>query len=259
MIQKREVINDFITEVFSTFNGIVNPINIAELDINWADLINTNAGGYSKTPNIVIINAAVILRFNDYDEECVKSCIVETVIHELFHCDQIIDYRRYGSDADYTNYIEHACQVMTYLFMSTNTGFVNRLLGFDINPEIYKDCLKYWQAPGVYYNRRTYVDHVFMCLSQLAYFTGEELQALYETLMESFCNPNDFTLVINGEYVCVKKGYTFMSLFDLNSVLKNYSCTGTVFSDWKVETDGMDTIIYFGIKVTNLMCRAVKK
>lgn len=259
MIQKREIINDFITEVFSSFNGVVNPINMAVLDINWANLINTNAGGYSKMPNIVIINAAVILRYNDYDEQCVKSCIVETVIHELFHCDQIIDYRRYGSDADYTNYIEHACQVMTYLFMSTNMGLINRLLGFEIDPQIYKDCLAYWQVPGVYYARRTYLDHVYMCLTQLAYFSGEELEALYGTLVESFCSPNNFTIIINGRYIFVKKGYTFMSICNLNIMLKDYSCTGTIFSDWKVETDGMDTTMYFDTKINNLMCKMVKK
>jgi len=259
MNMQRKEVNDFITEVFNTFNGIVNPINIAILDINWADLANTNAGGYSKTPNVVIINAAVLLRYNDYDEQCVKSCIVETVIHELFHCDQIIDYRRYGSDADYTSYIEHSCQVMTYLFMSTNANFINKLLGFEIDPEIYKNCLIYWQVPGVYYARRTYIDHVYMCLSQLSYFSGDELQVLYETLEESFCSPNSFTLVINGEYIWVKKDYTFMSIYDLNNILIKYSCTGTVFSDWKVETDGMDTTMYFNIKTNNLMCKTVKK
>lgn len=252
-------VNKFIRKVFNTFNGIINPINHAVLDINCAELVNTNAGGYSKMPNIVIINTVVIMRYNDYDEKCIKACVVETIIHELFHTDQIIDYNRYGSDADYTQYIEHSCQVMTYLFMSTNTNIINSLLGFDIDPKIYKDCLLYWDAPGVYYNRRTYIDHIFMCLSQLSPFTGEALECIYETIVESLSGDGNFILKINDDVIHIKDQYTLIPLWAFNRVLIKYSCSGNIRSDFKYESDGIDTTFIFKTKLNNLMCKTVNK
>ena len=62
-MNKKEL-DDFIIKVFHYYNGRINVINNnAVLDINWANQIMCNAGGYSKLPNIVVINPMIINRF----------------------------------------------------------------------------------------------------------------------------------------------------------------------------------------------------
>ena len=58
----KENVNNLILNVFNFYNGRINVFNKAVLDVNWANQWDSYNGGYSRLPNIVIINPLVIAR-----------------------------------------------------------------------------------------------------------------------------------------------------------------------------------------------------
>ena len=100
----REEYTEYIKMIFNYYNGKINVINnSAYLDINWLEQPRCHAGGWSHTPDIVKINPAIIIAFNENDWDVIKVCTLEVIIHELFHTDQLIHYNHMSVDLKYLN------------------------------------------------------------------------------------------------------------------------------------------------------------
>lgn len=253
-------IKDLIIKVFNYYNGRINIINKAVLNINLANQAGSNAGGFSHAPNIVTINPMVIIRFYSDDYKACMACVIETIIHELYHTDQIINYNLYNADANYTQSIEYACQLQTVIYMAGHQHEIYDIFGVDIfmDKNMYNKCISYFAIPGIYYQRRKYEDHIFMCIDNLVGMYKEMASGIYDLIKTAIINKNNFLLTINGDDIFIIDEGSLISIDDFNSKMQKYSCNGPYSPNMEVYiTDDHDLIITINIDVKNIMCKNV--
>ena len=121
-------INDFIIKVFNYYNGKINIINNkAILNINWKQSKESITMGDCTIPNVITIYPVCIMC--DYDDNELKMMIVETIVHELHHADQLLDYRLCKNDRRYVNIMEAACESQTASYLLTHKQEVYDIFG----------------------------------------------------------------------------------------------------------------------------------
>ena len=253
-------INDFINKVFKYYNGKINIINRAVLDINWCNLNMCNAGGYSRLPNIVIINPMVILRFHEYNEYIVKMQIIETIIHELYHSDQMINYNLYVSDINYNKFIEHSCELETAIYIASHRQEIYNIFGIDIaiDKNQYNQIINYWYYPGVVYQRRYFHDHVFMCIDNLCGLGADCGSNTYELIRLTVDDAKNIIININNNIINVYTNGIPMNINDFNKEMIKYQCTGEYIPNFKIDIDEDENLfIFIKIQPKNLMCKKV--
>lgn len=261
MINYNEI-NDFINKVFNYYNGKINIINKAVLDINWCNLLICDAGGYSRLPNIVVINPNVIIRYyGEYGDTRIKIAIIETIIHELYHTDQLINYTLYVSDANYNKFIEHACEVQTAIYIAGNIQEIYNIFGINVqlSNKAYNNCMTYWDQPGVIYQRRYYHDHIFMCIDDMCNLNIEAAPKIHQFITDSVLAKNDIIININNEIMPVCLNGESMHINKFNEIISKYICTGIHYVKHEVTyyKDPHKLIINIETEVLNLMCKKV--
>ena len=122
---------DLVTRTYNIFNGQINPINRpAQLIISSLDY---ETPAHMDRYNVIVHIFALMKYFENYME----MMIVEVVLHELSHFDQIIDYGKYNTDIAYRDAIEAANEMNTLEFMIRNIDYINYSLGINISkPEL---------------------------------------------------------------------------------------------------------------------------
>lgn len=260
MINYNEI-NDFIIKVFNYYNGKINIINKAVLDINWANLYTCDAGGYSRLPNIVVINPNVIFRYYGSSEVNVKIAIIEAIIHELYHTDQLINYRLYVSDINYNKFIEYACEVQTAIYIAGHIQEICNMFGINIRMSnmAYNNCMTYWDLPGVKYQRRYYHDHIFMCIDNICNFDKEIVSIIHEFIKYNIETKSDIIININNDKIYVCFNNKIMNIDEFNNAIIKYTCTGihTVKHEFIYNKDLHELVINIKTEVLNLMCKKV--
>ena len=261
MIDYNEI-NDFIIKVFDYYNGRINIINKAVLDINWANQMTSNVGGFSRLPNIVIVNPMVIIRFYNNDEAAIKIALIEVIIHELYHSDQILNYKLYASDVNYNRYIEHSCEFQTILYVAAHLQEIYNVFGVDAyvsSKKDYNKWLNYWDIPGASYLRRYYYDHIFMCIDDMCAINKEIVSDVYQFIKDNIENKDDIIININDEIINVCLNGILMPIDEFNNKIRKYVCTGIHNVSHQI-TYGMDTkemVIDIKTEVLNLMCKKI--
>lgn len=254
-----EGINSFIINVFNYYNGKINPINKAVLDINWADLTLCEDGGYSRPPNIIVINPLVISRYNENIID-LKISIISTIIHELYHTDQVINYQLYASNPNYNKYIEFSCEMETILYIAAHQIEINSTFGLDIyiDKMQYNKMISYWHQPGVRYQRRYYHEHIFMCIDNMCAFSKEVGADLHKAIINAINNDKTIILLINNTAIFISYKGDIMPIDEFNKLITPYQCTGIYNTDYEIKYEGGGNIlITLNITSKNLMCKKV--
>lgn len=166
-------IEQFCYKVFNYYNGRINMFNYpAILRIEWATLNSKTYSGVTTNPNIVTIYPNIISRYapcvGPNTEFNIYYMVLETIIHELYHIDQIIDFPRTIVDAQYNEYIENAVEVQTAIYIANHTQEIMEQFGIMIEPRdgnFQSMILKY--ETGAHYHRKKYADHIFMLVKEL--------------------------------------------------------------------------------------------
>lgn len=252
-------IDGFIRSVFEYYNGRINIFNKAVLEIEWAGLWESPNGGYSTLPNIVTINPLVIARYVDSEFEFGYRA-VDTIIHELYHTDQIIMYNRMGIDPKYTMSIEGAveCEVINYMRIHVND--IGRLFGLCIDPASLIEVQKYvddkYLPVSIGYHRRRYWDHLYMLINA---YTGIEKcddSYIYDMIKNICLNGGRICVIIDGRASLIKD-YTFTASVEvINHIF--YRSLGRfkyLRTDAHVEYTDTSLDIYININSkSNIMC-----
>ena len=255
MIDYNEI-NDFIIKVFNYYNGRINIINKAVLDINWCNLTGSIVGGYSKLPNIVIIHPMVTIRFCEGNEFDVKINLIETIIHELYHADQLINYRLYMCDSNYNNFIEASCELQTIIYMAGHTQEICNMVGIDFNidKDIYNKMVNYYLSLGANYQRRYFHDHIFMCIDDMCEL-GKDSE-LYEFIKYTLENKNNMIIIINGNDIPVCVDGRLISIDEFNRIMINYNNAGLyLVGDYEFDGDENGLLVNINVKLSNIMCK----
>lgn len=253
-----EEINSFIIKVFNYYNGKINPINKAVLDINWADLANCNDGGYSRPPNIIVINPLVISRYNE-DIIDLKISIISTIIHELYHTDQVINYTLYAVDANYNKCIEFACEMETIIYIAGHQIEINNVFGLDIyfDKQQYDKMISYWHVPGVRYQRRYYHEHIFMCIDNMCAFSKEVGMDLHKNIRNAITNDKSIILEINKAAIFISYKGELMDINKFNELITPYQCNGLYKTDFEIIYEDGNVMVSLNIISKNIMCKKI--
>lgn len=251
----KEII-DFTNTVFNYYNGKINIVNSkAVLDINLIDN-NDMVLGFSKLPNIVSINIGAIINLCKSRGLNYKLSIIEIIIHELYHTDQIIDYSKYMNDIMYCTYIENACDLQTYIYMAGNLNEISYLIGYDCN--LYYNNLRkqitYYACKNAYYYRRYYNDHLLMCLKNLLGINAQEIL----NIINNINNYNIIDLRINNEIINIKRYENKIAIEELNARLLNYSTTIYdiyIRKNYKISETEKYVLINVDIDYSRIMCK----
>lgn len=249
-------VNEFINQIFSYYNGRINMCNKAVLHIDWAILQSRTVLGTSTNPNIVTIYPRVVERFT-HDAFDYYFCLLETIIHELYHTDQIIDYRRMQSNRSYMKTIEDAVETQTVLYIANHLNELSQF-GFDVNPDYVKHRMDYCTyAP---YHRRKYIDHIFIIFTEMlsTALPEEESVKFYNNFKECFKYPDtSFVFKINGITLVVKDKDYFIDIGSFNlriyDIFFKYNYR-MAHVEYEIDVD-CSIIIDIRLDGSNMMCK----
>lgn len=162
---------ELIKAIFNQYNGLINICVPAELEVS-AITMNGNKAGDTVYPNKVIIYPVNIYNFYKYNTKACIVCIVETVIHELFHIDQLINTTILPTNINYCNEIESAVDFMVYSFINNNLDMIvsntNSIFGKEVISKFdlvqYCTSLNRFNAVNNFswYNRKNIYDHIII-------------------------------------------------------------------------------------------------
>lgn len=219
-------LNSFINQVFNYFNGHINICNPSEIEAIYIKDSSANQAANTWYPNKIKIYPYTIYNYSqNFDEFCVL--IVESIIHELYHADQIIFMDRVmRGDVEYINNIESAVEFMTYSYIMNNLSFIQYAIAqyyavIDIE-DIKRYCCNKPSAIYYPYERKTYVDHILLSLPAMI----PSLSSLYiSELMPYFEDENSkIIFMLNGNFLTIKDGNNFEDINIFNHFIYEYYC-----------------------------------
>ena len=215
----RERVAAFITKVFNFYNGRINIFNPAKLYIDFGSHMNSDNGGTSRNPNIVTVFPKVIERHMDNTYDLYYNFIV-TVIHELYHCDQNINYIRLSHDLEYKKFIEYPVEMNTYLYIANHQREILENFGVQdvVKYSDYYPTIEPIFENGQLYQRRTYLTHMISILRDITY---AESNPVIVTFTEAFNDMNSVIEIhLNDLRFCLKDGIYCMPVAQLNEILE---------------------------------------
>jgi hypothetical protein len=221
-------LNEFCYGVFNYYNGKINKINYpAVLQIEWAELQGSTIAGASVNPNVVYLYPRVILRYvkSHFDDMRIKQnelmcMIIETIIHELYHVDQIIDYPKMVMDDQYKTEIEQATELQTMTYIANHAQEIYDNFGVGVRPMsgIMGDLIPKYHAE---YHRRKYVDHVIVILKELMNGNEESMIEFIERIVrENFEAYNGHIIIHAGDKsLIIQDGMYNASIDEINNFI----------------------------------------
>ena len=253
-------LEDYICMVFNYFNGRINTVNPAVLTIDWAGKYyhQRSYAAYTILPNRVFFNPMVILRYCPQGQY-LRFRIVEFMIHELFHVDQVVQYKRMF-DKDYINNIESAVEKQTVAYMKSHMEELKMHLG------IYVDdgCMEYLDAVMKYNNQFTHpyekinlADHLWSIIDQFT-LVNVDTTDLREAINYAISNDYYVYATIKGiDYRLRSKGDNdAMVINDINSLFYNVY-DGVIAIKGATEVDVYEAIESLIIKLDFNTCRSM--
>lgn len=181
----------FIRKVFNYYNGIINRFCKARLIVNWSMRCNSPNGATTSNPNIVTVFPLVMNRFVN-NEFQFYYVIFESIIHELYHIDQCIDFIRMTVDHLYKDQIESAVEIQTKIFMASHRKEILENFGLDISSitnDYYRERIKGYDIYNYPYKRKRIIDHWFYVLREVIH-NADDLLNLYNNVLEGIVNFN---------------------------------------------------------------------
>lgn len=277
--EERGYYNNLITKIFNYYNGKINRINNnAILNIEWCSKRDSTIMGVNYYPNKIVIFPKVIIDIInmiyfsesiDEKKELVKYNIWTTIIHELYHIDQIIDYQSSSLIYDYMMTIEDAVAIQTSLFARSN---INDLKLFEIKDfsknDKLDDYINNYIPQYVHYERRTYLTHILSIICGISRRQFNRIpNELYKLLYHSvYIKPRDYVFKIiynNNEFIINNKGI-LKSINEINNFFNNYLIYDVYkinSTNWEIKKYMSHTEIIFKIdsEAKNIMCDIIEQ
>ena len=198
-------IEEFIERVFGYYNGRINIVNPAELMVDYFERKSERSCDDHGLPNIVQLHAGFIWR-TESSVNAFKSEVVYTLIHELYHVDQRVEFYRligkYGGDMQYRKYIEDSNDFMAVSYILGHLNEIHNLFGVVFNQnelEYYHDIYNSLITAPMY-QRITYEDYIIQVIEGMFRMSDEVRVHIYSilntenTVMYISINDNYFLL-----------------------------------------------------------------
>ena len=270
-------LDTFIHDVFNYYNGKINKFNYpAKLIVEWTTNESREILGSSKLPNIVMIYPQVLIDylFDTYPYEKItelgvisdmKCWIIDTIIHELYHIDQCIDYTTYVSNHQYQMRIESAVEVATAIYILNNKMEIYNKFGVRVfDDSSYREIISNQDKCFYPYYRLDIINHLYFIISPMIVdnygdftlfgFSNNEITFLYDILKDP---KYDISISINGVSFNIRINGIFANMFDINEYFyntyyfANYHIGTNVFLHFednkfniKIETVNSNSMLY---------------
>jgi Fic family protein len=135
---------------------------------------------------------------------------IETIIHELYHTDQIISYTMldmYGNDdASYRAAMESATEIQTLLYIANNLPEIQSKfkIKVDMSDDYVNSNLAVYEQFRFPYHRRRFEDHLFMLIDACVRDSKENRIKILNTIRYCICYKKSITVTINGDTLPVQ-------------------------------------------------------
>lgn len=221
---KNEELNKFIIDVFTYYNSRINVFNRpATLYVDWLYKPDSNLCGLNLNPNKVIIYPMLIM--HKAEQMDWKMLLLQTIIHELTHVDQDIDYVRLANDVLYKQQIESACEIETYSYIAINSlDICHRFnLNYYLPVETYRELINDYFEMGYPYKRLTYISHISNIIREMN-MTNNDVDLL-DTFISALLRPEidvKIHFFHEGVEFYLKQNQCLMSVQQLNDLFTQY-------------------------------------
>lgn len=197
-----KIYSSFAEVVYGYYNGKINGLKSHSFDIISEEpayeIFGTNIFGHLE-----IILCGRDIMYNSENE--IKCSIIVTVIHELFHVDQIINYSAYSNNKEYMNKIEVDATCMTYLYLLNNSKELREVFSVIPSKRFIDSWEEYVMSHANYYERinstYSYYSHR---LSSLGIYSNTILELLdrdlYVVMADKSDTDNGFWIKKNGVF-----------------------------------------------------------
>lgn len=183
-------IENVVHQIFDKYNGKINVFNRAMLDIDWGFKLYDQAsqlGGITTHPNIVVVYPRVIEAITkNWDE--FKYVMLITLIHELHHVDQVIDYAKMRHDFEYRMFIESVAETETYMYIAQHCSEIQKVFGINCmipHGEYYEVITRMGYETGTLFQRRDYISHFILMVQDMLSIHRTDLINRLEDVMTS--------------------------------------------------------------------------
>lgn len=244
--------NQFIERVFNYYNGRINTFNKAVLKIEWVITPNKIIG-QTRNPNIVTIYPLVVyyIAQNDF---MMKYLLIESVIHELHHVDQVIDYSKMIYDKQYVHVIESAVEKETNIYIINHYDEIQIM--FDIDPSILKQFQLYKinEFNSGVYIKRDYNTHILSLVQEIMSIIPKDVESqILETNKTIILEINNESFILRG------KGY-LIDLFSLNQILYEKYFKYIIYNKYAINYYITDSEIHIkcSVRLYYKLCSEIK-
>lgn len=259
-IENREEINTFINNVFNYYNGRINRIIPSIIEINWCILENSTNAGVTTTAKIVRIFPMVIARCVRSKNQ-LKSMLLVTIIHELYHVDQYIIPSRLEYDQEYVKSIEFPVEFMTWCYILNHEYEISQFIDFNFSIKGIMDFINTYSLNQYRYHRTTYIDYLCCVIDDICRFFDNEFYNYIKTILcEAFNSDKDMKLIINNNSIFIKKNNIYEDIKKVQIFLHNNYFMNRCRCDASVEvTNKNDVVINIQAKMYNVMAELAYK
>ena len=155
LVEKDEL-NKFIYNVWNYYNGKINVIIPARLEIDYSYYESSTTVGIQYYPDLVIIYPMQMIKIFHNNTHLLLQSIIETIIHELYHVDQF-KLESQTTNPEYVNIIERQVEFQTNCYIMNNMQDIYNTFNVVMDYDYYKDRLSTYSKCYVPAYRRVHL------------------------------------------------------------------------------------------------------
>ena len=224
IIEDRKEVEDFIHKVFNYYNGRINRIIPSFINIEWA-LYDITTMGITYTSKTVTIYPMVIAKYSKGNKHF-KLNIIMSIIHELYHVNQYIEYSQMHYRKDFENSVEFPVEFMTWCYITNHEYEIATLSGgCTYNDNTLNSCISIYSAFKYgYYRIRSIDDYIFTVVDDILRSRSDYNANDFKPIFYECINKQDVSLSINDNNIIVKSNGVYNDIQEIQKfVYNNYS------------------------------------
>ena len=146
-----------------------------------------------------------------YDDNLRKTLILEVIIHELMHINQLIDFTNLN-DWYYNSIVEYGCTNKTFQFVEENKDYLSMLIGGEIVESVFSSKVQH-QLPNFYVQKT-----LFDAYNEKLKFIFKNDDMILKVLLH-----DNVGITYNGQKLPIKLYGSFSNfLIQFNNIIYDY-------------------------------------
>ena len=185
------------------------------------------------------MNLLAIANYYNWSIEKYYGELCGTIIHELFHINQYVDYLKSAYNADYAKMVEDSVDAYTTFFIASHIGDILDIVGCDI--EIPYDERAYAKYQNSVYNIRYFGNHIKSLLLELG-VSEEDANNTINCIISS----QKYHIEVNGDIIPIKINGVYYNIDEINECARkiyNYKYINPETSIYKIYAECINIII----------------